>query len=228
DHRVKAQISLEIYDGTSPLCEYESPASWAEKLQARKDYRALAAIFKSQDYSKEFQLFSKEDCAKSILRQAGADAVPAILEELASGGCGKSDLADVLVIIGDSRAIPVLKKLLDRGEFDAYASIVGGIRSFAQRHPEFHGETEKVRCAVCGKTRPASETRGYHDRTEEKRFCTTTCWSKRGNVLKSGIGTDCPHFKSGICMPEGQDTGLCSLEVGSYLTSCHVYSMHRC
>jgi hypothetical protein len=227
DHRVKARISLELYDGTSPLCEDESPASWAEKLQARKDYRALAAINNSQDYSKEFQGHSKRDYANSILRRSGGEAVPGILEELASGGVGTSDLAEVLVRIGDPRAVPVLKRLLDRGRFDGEGS-TGAIRHFVERHPEFYGEAEMVTCAVCGKARPASETRGYRERAqEEKRFCRTTCWSKRGRVLKAGIGTDCPFFKGGICMPEEQDTGLCSLEVGSYVTSCHVYSMHR-
>jgi hypothetical protein len=224
DYTVKARISVEFYDGTSSLCEDESPASWAEKLHIRKEYRALAAIYNCKDSNVSS---SKKYEARSILIQSGAESVSSILDELASGGVGESDLVEMLVRIGDPRAVPVLKRLLDRGRFDAGRSSIDSIRQFVERHPEFHGETEKVTCAVCGRVRPVAETRGYYDGPQESRFCRTTCWSNRGRVLKSGIGTDCPYYKNGICVPEGQDTGLCSLGVGSYLTSCYVYSMHR-
>ena len=51
----------------------------------------------------------------------GPSTMDEILEELATGGAGAVDLADLLVIIGDPKAVPLLKPMLDCGRFDAYS-----------------------------------------------------------------------------------------------------------
>ena len=214
-YKRKAKIRLEFG---------ESPESWAQKLKEKKDYRALAAVFNSQDYSKAFQKNRKKDSAAKILREAGTEAVNAIIEELDTGGVGRTDLAELLVDVGDPKAVPILKQKLDRGAFAGW-STESDIRRFVERYPNLVGEVEKVKCALCGKLRPVAETDGYYEEGEEKRFCTDTCWSKRGRVLKSGTGVDCPFYSEGICMAGGRDSGLCSLQEGSYLSSCHVYAL---
>ena len=204
-------------EGTS-----ESPQEWAQRLKGKKDYRAFAAVNNSKDYSDQFQKWKKRDIANDILRKAGSDAVDAILKELATDGVGSSDLADLLVNIGDSKAVPLLKKKLDRGDFKAYGSQYR-VQEFINKYPELHGTTETVKCALCGKSRPVTEMRGLADGTY---FCTDTCWEKRGKVLQHGIGTDCPFYSEGMCTA-GDGNNLCSLQSGSYLTSCYVYSMYR-
>jgi hypothetical protein len=91
-------------------------------LKGKKDYRALAAIHNSQDYSEAFKKWEKRDIADEILREAGSEAVDAIIEELATDGVGSDDLADLLIDIGDLKAVPLLKRKLDHGDFDAYSS----------------------------------------------------------------------------------------------------------
>lgn len=202
---------------------------WAQKLKAKKDYRALAAINKSQEYGPAFQLARKRELANGILREAGAEAVDAIMEELDTDGVGSIDLANLLVEIGDTKAVPLLKKKLDRGDFSSYSSQIY-IRRFVEKHPDLIGEVEMVRCALCGKTRPVTETRyvvvSYEEGRQVKRFCADTCWQKRGRVLKSGIGTDCPFYSEGMCTA-GDGDYLCNLQAGSYKSSCHVYAMHK-
>jgi ankyrin repeat protein len=203
----------------------ESPEVWAERLKARRDYRALAAINNSQDYSPAFKKFKKRDLANRILREAGVDAVDAIMEELDTEGVGSVDLANLLVSIGDLKAVPLLKKKLDRGLFDSWGS-KSTIKWFVEKHQDLVGEVEIVTCALCGRTRPVTETQLIYEDGKVKRFCKDTCWGKRGRVLKSGIGTDCPFYSEGICTA-GNGDSLCSLKVGSYESSCHVYAMFK-
>jgi len=88
-----------------------SPAAWAEALKAKKDYSALAGVT-HEAFSDQW--WPKVRLAQRILTQAGAEAVPAILEEIGSRGRCDSQLADVLVDIGDPRAVPLLKQALIR------------------------------------------------------------------------------------------------------------------
>ncbi len=47
---------------------------------------------------------------------------------------------------------------------------------------------------------------------------------KKGKTRpKQGIGSDCPYYSQGACVSGSQSTGPCTLEKGSYRTSCHVY-----
>jgi ankyrin repeat protein len=202
----------------------ESPETWAERLKAKKDFRALAAINNSKDYSPAFQKFKKRDIANQILMDAGAEAVDAIMQELDTEGVGSYDLAKLLVRIGDPKAVPILKKKLDRGLFSCYNP--SNIERFIKEHQDLIGEVEMVTCALCGKTRPVTETQLFYDEGRQvKRFCKDTCWQKRGRVLKSGIGTDCPFYSEGMCTAGGGDS-LCSLKAGSYF-SCHVYAIYK-
>jgi hypothetical protein len=203
---------------------------WAEKLQNTKDYHALAAYLcayhsHSDDplgYNRSVDLWNaKNRYAQNILRKAGAEAVDAMLTEMEKGEDKDYDVARILVAIGDPRAVPLLKRLDDRDTWGAYGGH-SDITAFVNKYPQHHGEVEKLPCPICGTVRPVTETQQCGD----KRFCEGSCWSKRGRVLEHGIGTDCPFYAEGVCMAGGRDTGLCSLQVGSYATSCHVYAMH--
>jgi len=196
------------------------------EVENKERHRALAAINNSQDYSPAFKWNQKRDLANKILRDAGAEAVDAIMQELDTEGGGSYYLAELLVRIGDPKAIPILKKKLDRGLFSSWGGHVN-IERFVNEHQDLTGEVEKVRCALCGKTRPVTETKLiYDERRQVKRFCKDSCWQKRGRILKSGMGIDCPYYSEGICTA-GNGDSLCSLKTGSYLTSCNVYSIYR-
>ena len=211
--------------------DYKSPKSWvvvlwALNLKEKKDYRALAAMNNNQDYSEEFQIWDKQSIANRILEKAGSEAVDAIIAELATGVVSDSKLAELLVDIGDPKAVPLLKKMLDRGTFSATGGLNDHIQTFIEKHPDLIGKVEMTTCALCGKTRPTSEMEGYQEEEgQEKWFCMDTCWSNRGRVLKSGIGTDCPFYSEGMCKA-GEGVSLCSLQAGSYATSCYVYGMY--
>jgi len=198
----------------------ESPEEWAQILKEEKDYRSLAAINNSQDYRKEFQKFRKRDIANRILREVGTDAVNSILEELATEDVGRADLANLLVDIGDPKAVPLMKKSFDRGKFNAYGSRKR-IRDFVQKHPDLHEDEETGKCALCEKTRKVTEMRSFRDVS----FCKETCWNKRGLVVGDGIGKDCPFYSEGMCKA-GEGSSLCSLQAGHYSTACYVYGMH--
>jgi hypothetical protein len=164
---------------------------------------------------------AKNRYARDILLNAGAEAVDAMLAEMEKGEDKDYDVAKILVRIGDPRAVPLLKQLDDRGQWDAY----GGhseISEFVNKYPQYHREVEKVTCPICGKVRLVTETKPCAD----KRFCEGHCWSKRGRVIRHGIGSSCPYYAEGVCMAGGRDTGLCSLQQGTYRTSCHVYAMY--
>lgn len=81
---------------------------------------------------------------------------------------------------------------------------------------------QRVTCALCNKQITVAEARVYHDRPSDKWFCVAECWPKRGKVIKTGIGYDCPFFSEGMCRV-GKSSNLCTLGSGSYWTDCHVY-----
>ena len=190
-----------------------------QNLKDKGDYRTLVERVGGRDEGWR---------AKYALMEAGAPAVDAVLERLkrslTDNRVPHTHLADILVRIGDPKAVPLMKKILDRGDFDAHAP--AEYEKFVNMHPHLHGPEETVRCAGCGKIRPITLTRNYGDTTSgRRRFCKASCWDNRGSVLAPGIGKDCPWYTEGICMAGGKDTGLCSLQVGSY-RSCNVYLMH--
>ncbi len=203
---------------------------WADRLKRSKDYHALAAYLCTYHdhvndplgHSHSVDLWNKKiRYAEAILLEAGTEAVDAMLSEMESGESKDWDVAQILVEIGDPKAVPLLKRLSDRGQWDAHVEH-DKITQFVNKYPHYHGESEKEACPICGKVRPVTET----ERCGDKRFCEGSCWSKRGRVVQHGIGTDCPHYAEGVCMAGGRDTGLCSLQTGHYSTSCHVYSLH--
>ena len=212
------------------VCGKRMPADmivphWAESLLEKEDYKSLAAINNSQDYSASSLKWKKRDYANKLLLKAGPEAVDGIIEELNLKGVGQSDLADILVKIGDKRAVPHLKRWLDRGVFKPYGFTDSTVREFVEQYPELHEEEETAICAVCGAVKPISEMKIC----EGQRICPGDCWSKRGRVVKSGSGTECPHYKDGICIIRGEDTGLCSLGHGhgfDYRNDCFVYKMN--
>ena len=209
---------------------YETYESWARKLKDKKNYRALAAIHNSQNYSEEFQIWEKKDLANDILRGAGSEAVNAILEELATDGVGNDDLARLLVDIGDPKAVRLLKKMLDRGSF-----FIGDelgrreIENFVEKHTEIirEMEVEMAKCAVCGKERPVTEMRILKGGTEgDTGFCVGTCWEKRGRIFGSEDGVGCPYYtKDRMCAPPQGDPSPCSFtfKIGPTYKDCPVY-----
>lgn len=103
-----------------------SPEAWAEDLKKAKNYSALAAA----PYDKiNDQWWPKVRLAQRILKEAGAAAVDPILNEITARGRCESNLADVLLDIGDPRAVPVLKAAQQREEF----SYVPGTESRVER-----------------------------------------------------------------------------------------------
>jgi hypothetical protein len=132
------------------------PEVWAQNLKDKKDYRALAAINNSNNYSDSFNKWRKAALANSILREAGAEAVEAILEELATDGVGSVDLANVLVEVGDPKAVPLLKQKLARGDFAAYGSQYS-IRDFVARFDA--GLRSKIEASAQEKEEKLTEAR---------------------------------------------------------------------
>jgi len=206
-----------------PQEEADLAQTWADELLAKKDYRTLVAINSSHDYSP--LRFRKRDVANRMLREAGAEAVDALLEELAADDVGKADLANVLVEIGDPRAVPLLKKFFDRGDFKAYGLTQSMVSEFVGAHPDLAGETESVACALCGAVRAVTETRYFLEDGGRTYFCADTCWDRRGSVLRSaGTATGCRFFSEGMCgAVEGGN--LCSFNGDSFVTGCYVYGM---
>ena len=144
------------------------------------------------------------------------------MEALSIEGVGQADLADVLVNIGDSKAVPMLKKMLDRGCFNAY-STKHFVEGFVNRHPELHGAVEEAACSLCQKVRPVTELRRV---LPSYFFCKDTCWDKRGRLIGSTWrgALNCPFYSEGMCkVGEGQNT--CSLGLGTYDTECYVYRL---
>ncbi len=191
-----------------------TPEQWAARLEGSKDYRVLASyLLRDSALERNSELrSSKRYYARKSLERAGVDAVPAILEELEKDDSNFPDheLAGILVDIGDPSAVPLLKRLGDRGAWDPYYP--RKITEFVESYPQFHGGVEQVTCAVCGRVRPVAETA----RVDDKRFCRDSCWSKRGRVIEHGIGTGCPQYVDGLCVVAGEDTGPCSLQEGTY------------
>lgn len=203
--------------------------SWARKLKDKKNYRALAAIHNSQNYSEEFQIWEKQDLANDILREAGSEAVNAILEELATDGVGNNDLAKLLVDIGDPKAVQLLKKMLDRDSFIGDELARRDIKDFVEKHTEIirEMEVEMAKCTICGKERPVTEMRILKGGTEgDTGFCVGTCWEKRGRIFGSEDGVGCPYYtKDRMCAPPQGDPSPCSFtfKIGPTYKDCHVY-----
>lgn len=170
---------------------------WAYALKDAKDYKALAAYLCSyhpypktiynpysvdHEYDRWMALWnSKMHRARMILRAAGSEAVDAMISELDRGECKDGDIANILLEIGDPKAVPILKKLLDRDMWDSSGAWWNDrIRKFVDKYPQYHEAVEKVSCAICGKIQPVTETQ----RCEGKRFCKGVCWSERGRVVK--------------------------------------------
>lgn len=204
----------------------ETPEVWARNLKEKKGYRALAAIFYSEDYSKKFDKWTRRDLASKILLEAGTEAIDAILEELNQRGWG-GDVAELLVEIGDPKAVPLLKKLLDREALAGEVTVEEDIKEFIQKHPDHIGQVEMAKCLLCGKIRPVTEMRGCEEEDGQTvGFCARACWKKRGRILGSEDGANCPYYnKDRMCVPPIGEASPCTFtfKVGPSFTSCHVY-----
>jgi hypothetical protein len=164
----------------APTAPQESPAArWARELKEIGDYVSLARIYTETGSYDDRETEDKRDAADSVLRSAGSEAVDAILavlDEAEQGWLGgKAYLARTLCDIGDSRAIPLLKTLLNRGRFST-GHEQAQVRQFVDSHPELWRQEEIVFCLRCEKQVPVSETEFYGDSSgREWRLC-PDCW----------------------------------------------------
>ncbi|MBU0494684.1 MAG: ankyrin repeat domain-containing protein [Chloroflexi bacterium] len=116
------------------------------------DYLALAEIF-----DKEWtpQADSVQTRARAILLAGGSDAVDAIMQVVARESWGRQPLGLLLAEIGDRRAVPLLKKLLDRGKFTHFPGGEEKIRAFVFKGDEGSSpeSADRLNAAVkCGDT----------------------------------------------------------------------------
>jgi hypothetical protein len=158
--------------------------------------------------------------ARSILKEAGQEAVDAIMVEITKGRVGRDELAHLLVAIGDPKAVPLIKRMLDHGEFSHLGT--SDFKRFVDSYPELQQKTETNKCALCGKERPVTEMRMF---LPNHLFCTDTCWTKRGRIIGSKLpgAQTCPFYSEGMCMVD-DGNNVCSLGSGSY-TTCYVYNI---
>jgi hypothetical protein len=179
----------------------------------KRPYLALAEIVASPSGG-------SHDDALNKLREAANDsyAVDAMMEILARDSWGRHAMAELLVDANVSRALPLLKRLSDRGRFDGYPKMEQRIDELVAAHPETQVPDELVQCALCGKTLAARGATSYGSGANARWFCTDSCWPQRGTVVKELGG--CPHLRNGNCSG-GEE---CSMRDGSYV-GCHVYRM---
>jgi hypothetical protein len=196
---------------------YKLSPVWASVMRVTKNYAALASVFnRCSDFDDSNAWNKRMDLAKEILRNAGPPAVDAIIAELEKHH--DTHLALILCSIGDPRAVRILRKQLALGRYSGWPA--DDIRRFVALHP-IPQENIEVVCAVCGQRRAPDKARSYMDEDREKWFCAQGCWSKRGTVVKTGVGYDCPRFSQGLCNVDGN---VCSLQKGTY-ADCVVYRM---
>ena len=201
----------------------EALNSYPELMQAWKDrdYNVFTSLFEHEKYGTP-----KWRIAEMVMDVAGGDVVDAILKQLEKEGPCSYDFAEILVKVGDPKAVPLLKKLWDRGVFSSTSGNIK-IKHFIDHYPELQGEVEAVKCDVCGRERPTLEMRYVvkPDRVGKFWFCEDTCWSKRGRLVGSAYSgaMACPFYSSGMCKV-GNGSNVCSLQYGTY-DNCHVHRL---
>lgn len=185
-------------------------------LEELGNLRAVQAIKPIIDAVCEGRIsdFSASDVLKKI---DPAKASEMLRNKIVSYTLDRADLANMLVALNDVSAVPLLKKYLDRGDFSHVSW--GHIANFIEAHPEVKTWEEKERCSICHKEKSVTRMKTAQDNW----FCSDTCWKKRGTVLSTGIGTDCPMFNDGLCSA-GSGDNLCSLQHGHYSTDCYFFT----
>jgi len=86
---------------------------------------------------------------------------------------------------------------------------------------------DPAKCALCGKKRSEKEMRSVGERDRLRSFCLDTCWSKRGQIIGSKLESakQCPFYSGGMCTASRDH--ICSLQFGTYGSTCFVYKMKR-
>ncbi len=197
-------FGLFVRNGKRPVEASSSSLTVEEQMVtdyiSEQNYHALAWFITGMgsyySFSKKFHDASSK--AANALCEAGAEAVPAIVREVElarrAWEAGVDDLVRVLLKIGDPKAVPILKFLLDDGSLDAHPMLKDETFQFVNRWPELHPPAKMVTCLYCEKTFPLSETKAYGDKADrEWRLC-KFCWpnraswiskiNERGNALK--------------------------------------------
>ena len=233
EHRDYNQTETACATCGSTLDTIEVARIWAAKLTARRDYHALAAYMcaygKHPDsdfgYRRSVDLWNdRRRFASEALLQAGNEAVDAMLAELEKGESKDWRVAEILIKIGNPKAVPLLQRLLDRGQWSATggadSEVAAFIRSFAGL-PSV--EPESVCCSVCNRRVSVREAKNCSGRDHvEHWFCAAgQCWGKRGPIVRLGNATTCPYFENYACKSK-HGLEICRLEDHPY-TVCPAY-----
>ena len=159
-----------------------------DEYKNAKNYASLAHFITTGDnYGLGLEYFSARDDAVSALVKAGSDAVGAVIEELRAAcdawRAGKGELAEVLCLIRDPKAVPILKETLDEGQFSASSTVEERIREFIGHWPDLQPEPRSATCLLCELTFPIDKTESYGDEQgREWRLC-HRCWRDRAEWL---------------------------------------------
>ena len=116
----------------------EEYRGWYNDTVLQRKYRDLAGtwsahkvvgeqlnkgLIDSKTYDKHFKMWKKKTAiAEVFLGVSGADAVEGIVEELEANGDFATALSDLLLETRDPRAVPVLRKLLKKGCYNAHST----------------------------------------------------------------------------------------------------------
>lgn len=103
----KSNSSSQLKSKIDPRLESEL---WAKRLKEARDWQSLAIIFTIEggdEGTKHKRIF-----ARKVLKEAGTEAVDAVIVQLNVSGVGLDDLAEILTEIGDERAVkPLLQHI---------------------------------------------------------------------------------------------------------------------
>jgi hypothetical protein len=113
----------------------------AQVVKTKEEYFALAAA----PYRPSDNLYwSKVNAAMPILRAGGPAAVEAIIEQISAHRHCAFKLADVLVEIGDPRAVPVLKKALLAKDFSGTPGVESAVSRFVAKFDQSIEEEQRL------------------------------------------------------------------------------------
>lgn len=117
-----------------------SPDTSAQVVKSKEEYFALAAV----PYQHDGEYWPKVRAALPILKAGGPAAVEAILEQINAHRKCDFKLAEVLMEIGDPRAVPVLKKALLAKDFSGTPGVESAASRFVAKFDPSIVEEERL------------------------------------------------------------------------------------
>lgn len=130
-------------DKSCSICGAPSPNEWAANMLSSHNYTALIdAVIQLRHPEEDESLteysnssaYLRKDSARMLLAQGGYPAAEAIMKRFTGSSYfdGCSDMAEILVAIGDTKAVPLLKPLYDRGDFRPFVTLNEHIKRFIE------------------------------------------------------------------------------------------------